>query len=69
MDIMKKVIEISIGSINFTIEEDAYYRLKDYLSRFEKTINNEYEAKEVMEDVESRIAEIFQQEKNMMVRL
>lgn len=60
---MKKVIEISIGSINFIIEEDAYYRLKDYLSRFEKTIDNRYEAKEVMEDVELRIAEIFEDER------
>ena len=35
---MKKVIEVSIGGINFTMEDDAYFRLKDYLKRFEETI-------------------------------
>ncbi|WP_029904211.1 PspC domain-containing protein [Prevotella sp. 10(H)] len=59
---MKKVIEVSIGSINFTVEDDAYYRLKEYLRRFEETISDKQEAKEVMEDVEARVAEIFQKE-------
>lgn len=59
---MKKVLEISIGGINFTMEEDAYFRLKDYLRRFEDTIPDKQEAKEVMEDVEARVAEIFQKE-------
>lgn len=59
---MKKVIEVSIGSINFTMEDDAYYRLKEYLKRFEETISDKQEAKEVMEDVEARVAELFQKE-------
>lgn len=60
---MKKIVEISLGGIGFTINDDAYYLLKDYLARFEKTMANEQERKEVMEDVEARIAEIFQKEK------
>lgn len=60
---MKKVVEVSIGKINFTMEEDAYFRLKEYLRRFEETIPDREEAKEVMEDVEARVAEIFQKEK------
>jgi len=60
---MKKVLEISLAGIGFTINEDAYNLLKDYLTRFEKTITNEAERKEVMEDVEARIAEIFQEER------
>lgn len=59
---MKKVIEVSIGGISFTIEDDAYFLLKDYLKRFEETISNPREAREVMEDVEARVAEIFQKE-------
>ncbi|MDR1881726.1 MAG: PspC domain-containing protein [Prevotella sp.] len=59
---MKKVIEVSIGGINFTMEDDAYYRLKEYLRCFEETISDKQEAREVMEDVEARVAEIFQKE-------
>lgn len=60
---MKKVIEVSIGGINFSMEEDAYQKMYEYLRRFEKTIPSEIDAKEVMEDVETRVAEIFQKEK------
>lgn len=63
---MKKVIEISLGRFNFTIEDDAYLLLRDYLIRFERTMTNQQEAKEVMEDVESRIAEIFLKEKKYL---
>ena len=59
---MKKVIDVSIGGINFTMEDDAYFRLKEYLKRFEDTIPDKQEAREVMEDVEARVAEIFQKE-------
>lgn len=60
---MKKVQEASIGRVNFAMEEDAYYMLKDYLLRFETTIKNKEDAKEVMEDVETRVAEIFVKER------
>ena len=56
-------MEVSIGGISFTIEEDAYYKLRDYLNRFEATIANRQEAREVMEDVEARVAEIFMKER------
>ncbi|MBB4036122.1 phage shock protein PspC (stress-responsive transcriptional regulator) [Dysgonomonas hofstadii] len=59
---MKKIIEVSIGKINFTMEDDAYFRLKEYLKRFEDTIPDKNEAREVMEDVEARVAELFQKE-------
>ena len=59
---MKKVIDLSIGRLKFSLEEDAYERLKRYLSAFEKSIENADERTEVMQDVENRVAEIFQQE-------
>lgn len=58
---MKKVIEVNIGGVNFTIEDDAYIQLKNYLNRFEASLPIE-DAKEIMEDVEARVAEIFQKE-------
>ncbi len=58
---MKKVVEVNIGGINFTIEDDAYFELKTYLGRFEASLPKE-DAKEIMEDVEARVAEIFQKE-------
>ncbi len=56
---MKKAISISIGKTSFIIEEDAFDKLKSYLDSFEASISNKNDVKEVMEDVEARIAEIF----------
>ncbi|MDR0661171.1 MAG: PspC domain-containing protein [Prevotellaceae bacterium] len=56
---MKKAISISIGKTSFIMEEDAFDRLKGYLDKFEASIDNKSDVKEVMEDVEARIAEIF----------
>jgi len=57
---MKKVISVNVGGICFSIEIDAYEILKDYLDDFEATLEKS-DAKEIMEDVEIRIAEIFQE--------
>jgi len=59
---MKKVIDISLGGSSFSMEEDAYNLLKDYLNKFERTMPDKKEAAEVMEDVELRVAEIFSKE-------
>lgn len=58
---MKKVVEVNIGRVNFAIEDDSYIQLKTYLARFEASLPPE-DAKEIMEDVEARVAEIFQKE-------
>ncbi len=55
---MKKTVSINLKGINFIIEEDAYELLQDYLDRLERTLNNQEGAKEIIEDVELRIAEI-----------
>ena len=60
---MKKVIDITIGKIVFTIEDDAYARLEAYLRSFEASLPNDKEREEVMEDIELRIAELFQKER------
>lgn len=64
---MKKVLNISLGNRTFTLEEDAYTRLREYLDHFRARLAstpgtpNNLDA-EVMEDLEDRIAELFQQE-------
>ena len=57
---MKKVISVNVGGICFSMEIDAYEILKDYLEDFETSLEKN-DAKEIMEDVEIRIAEIFQE--------
>ena len=64
---MKKVLNISLGNRSFTIEEDAYKRLSDYLQHFRTRLAGAAgvpytQNAEVMEDLESRISELFLQE-------
>lgn len=60
---MKKVVNVSLGGRNFILNEDAYTRLQDYLSRFKNRLTvPEYQKAEVMEEIEGRIAELFFQE-------
>ena len=57
-DIMKKTINAGIGKRSFVIDEDAYARLDSFLNHFRARINST-DKKEVMEDLEERIAELF----------
>jgi phage shock protein PspC (stress-responsive transcriptional regulator) len=57
---MKKAIKINLGGIIFHIDEDAYDALKNYLSDLGNHFGNDEEAKEIVADVESRMAELFQ---------
>lgn len=56
---MKKTISIHIKGLSFTIEEDAYDLLQDYLDRLNLTFSEEAGASEILEDIEIRIAELF----------
>ena len=55
---MKKTVSVNIKGINFLIEEDAYELLQDYLDRLSQTLKNVEGSKEIVEDVELRIAEL-----------
>ena len=60
---MKKVINVSLGGRPFTMNEDAYDRLTVYLSHFRSRLSvPEGQKTEVMEEIESRIGELFSQE-------
>lgn len=55
---MKKVITAGIGGRSFTINEDAYDRLNSYLTLFRDHVR-ESGTEEVMDELESRIADLF----------
>lgn len=56
---MKLTRSINLQGVVFTIDEDAYQMLKDYLSDIESRLPID-EKKDVMDDLESRIAELLQ---------
>lgn len=59
---MKKVVNASIGGRSFTLEEDAYKRLETYMAHFRSRLSTAESQGEVMDEIEGRIAELFQQE-------
>ena len=56
---MKKVVNVGIGGKSFTMEDDAYSLLSDYLEKFRTRTKMGVQSKEVMDDLEMRIAELF----------
>jgi len=56
---MKKNISINISGIIFHIEEDGYEILKNYLESISRYFASYEDNKEIIEDIEGRIAEIF----------
>jgi phage shock protein PspC (stress-responsive transcriptional regulator) len=58
---MKKAIKINLSGIIFHIDDDAYEKLKAYLDTISSYFSNKQESKEIIDDIESRIAELFQE--------
>jgi phage shock protein PspC (stress-responsive transcriptional regulator) len=56
---MEKTIKINLAGVLFHIEETAYYILRDYLQAIDRHFHNIPGGIETIEDIESRIAEIF----------
>ena len=56
---MKKTIKINIGGIVFQLDEDGYDKLKVYLDLIARRFGNSAEGKEIVEDIERRIAELL----------
>ena len=58
---MKKVLNVGIGGVSFSLDEDAYDRLSLYFSSFRSMLSGQDNVKpdEVMEDLEERVAEIL----------
>ena len=72
---MKKVVNISLASSSFSIDEDAYARLEEYLGNFRRKLTEgpsaipSTQVKEVMEDLEERMAELFAAEVGSSARV
>lgn len=58
---MNKTISINIAGFVFNIEEGAYEKLNHYLDAIKNNFKNEDDCNEIMEDIEARIAELFQE--------
>lgn len=56
---MKKTISINIGGVVFHIEEDGYEKLKSYLGSVQRYFSSFADSKEILSDIEGRIAERF----------
>ncbi len=60
---MDKTIKINLAGTLFTIDEDAYKMLRDYLQAIDLRFRNTKGGNETIEDIEARIAEIFDSQK------
>ena len=60
---MKKTNTINLGGIIFHIEEGAFTQLQNYLNAIRSYFSTSEGQEEIVADIESRIAEIFQEKK------
>ncbi|MBU0765616.1 MAG: PspC domain-containing protein [Bacteroidetes bacterium] len=58
---MKKTYTINISGIVFYIDEDAYEKLQQYLDEINSRFADAEESREIIADVEARIAELFRE--------
>jgi phage shock protein PspC (stress-responsive transcriptional regulator) len=57
---MKKTVKINLSGSIFHLDEDAYQRLKNYLDKIHRHFESKESGKEIINDIELRIAELFQ---------
>lgn len=62
---MDKTININLGGTLFQIDDDAFKILRDYLQAINNRFANVQGGNETAEDIESRIAEIFQSQRGL----
>ncbi len=56
---MKKTLTVNLNNTVFHIDDDAYEMLQTYLAEIAEHFQSEDEKKEIMNDIEARIAELF----------
>ncbi|HCK21560.1 MAG TPA: hypothetical protein DHW15_05205 [Bacteroidetes bacterium] len=61
---MNKLIQVNIGGLVFQIDEGAYLKLDQYLSAIRRKYEQEEGGKEILNDIELRIAELFSETAN-----
>jgi phage shock protein PspC (stress-responsive transcriptional regulator) len=60
---MDKTININLGGTLFQVDEEAFIMLRDYLQAINTRLGNLPGGPETVEDIENRIAEIFQSQR------
>jgi len=58
---MNKIISINLKGLVFQVEEEAFELLQNYLEQLNNHFTNEKSRLEIMDDIESRIAEMLQE--------
>lgn len=61
---MNQTKSINISGVFFVINDDAYLTLSAYISALEKKYQHTEDGKEIVQDIESRIAELFTKKMN-----
>ncbi len=56
---MKKTFTINISGTVFHIDDDAYERLNNYIFQINRHFGSDADAREIVQDIESRISELF----------
>jgi len=56
---MKKVVDINLGGQKFTIDEDAYQDLDQYLNSINRHFSTSSGFEDIIYDIENRIAELL----------
>ncbi len=56
---MKKTINAAIGGCSFTIDDDAYETLNEYLENFKGALDNSSSSADEMDELEGRIADLL----------
>lgn len=59
---MKKTINVNLGGMAFIMDENAFEALHNYLETLKRKFSNQAEREEIMSDIESRIAEMLNQQ-------
>ena len=60
---MDKTININLAGLLFKIDEEAFPLLRDWLQAISNRLRNSPGGLETIEDIESRVAEILNQQK------
>jgi phage shock protein PspC (stress-responsive transcriptional regulator) len=62
---MKKTLTINLAGMVYHIDDDAYSKLKGFLEALDRKLNNEPNKKEIIADIEARIAELLNERLNI----
>lgn len=56
---MKKTVQVNIGGCAFNIDEESYSLIEEYMGGLKRFYNNTLDGKEIVEDIEERMAELL----------